>query len=293
MAKLSHNLEYAAALAGVKLAQLLSPRLAHAFGTGLGNLTHAVLTSRRRVAFDNLKQAFGDSKSEEELNKIVKGVFQNIGQTLIEFSRFKKTGLAGVKKIVVGDPTVLEKMHSEGKGGILLTAHFGNWELMGSWPPACGYPTDFLMGHQHNQKIDDLLVSFRREMGVGLIPLHKSARQVFKALKANHIAGIVSDQHHPSEGVVLDFFGRPAATPKGPALFAIRSGWPLMPCVLRRERYDRHVVILGDLIYPPNSGDEEADIRTMTVAYTKFFEDQIRKYPDQWLWTHRRWKIKI
>jgi len=290
---LSHNLEYAVALAGVKLAQLMSPRLAHAFGTGLGNLAHAVLTSRRRIAYDNLKQAFGDSKTDDEINKIIKGVFQNIGQTLVEFSRFSKIGVEGVRKIVVGDTAVLEKVYSEGKGGIMLTAHFGNWELMGSWTIVCGYPTDSLIGRQHNEKIDNMLISFRQAMGVNIVSLAKSPRLVFKGLKANHFAGIVSDQHNPSEGVVVDFFGRPAATPKGPALFAIRCDCPIMPFLLKRERYDRHLVISGEPIYPPNSGDEEADIRTMTVAYTKFFENQIRKYPDQWLWTHRRWKVKI
>ncbi|MDD3731936.1 MAG: lysophospholipid acyltransferase family protein [candidate division Zixibacteria bacterium] len=292
MAKLSHNIEYAAAYTGVKLAQLLSPRLADAFGVGLGMLTYAVLSSRRRIARENLKSAFGDRLSDEEINNIVKGVFRNIGRTLIEFSRFRISGLAGIKKVVRGDPAPLEKVYAEGKGGIILTAHFGNWEMMGAWPAACGYPTDFLIGRQHNKKIDDLLIGFRETLGVGIISLAKSSRQVFKALKANHFTGIVSDQHNPAEGVVLDFFGRPAATPKGPALFAIRCGCPLLPCVLRRERYDRHTVIWGEPVYPPGSGDEEADIRTMTVAYTRFFEREITRYPDMWLWTHRRWKVK-
>lgn len=292
MAKLSHNIEYLAAASAVKLAQLLSPRTADAFGAGLGSLAGAVLTSRKRIAFDNLKKAMGDSLTDEEINLIIKELFRNIGRTLVEFSRFRKMGREGMKKILVGDTSILEHVHKEGKGGIMVTAHFGNWELMGSWLAVSGYPTDFLVGRQHNKKIDDMLIGFRNEVGVGIISLAKSVRQVFKALKANHFAGIVSDQHNPSEGVILEFFGRLASTPRGPALFAIRAGCPLLPCMLRRERYDRHVVICADPIYPPNSGDEEADIRLMTETYSKFFEDVIRQYPDQWLWTHRRWKVK-
>jgi KDO2-lipid IV(A) lauroyltransferase len=150
---------------------------------------------------------------------------------------------------------------------------------------------DFLIGTQHNAKVDDLLVGFRKAMGVGVIRLSTSARSVFKALKQNRVTGLVADQHASSGGVVTEFFGRPAATPRGPALFAIRANCPLLPMLIRRERYDRHVVIKGEPIYPPHSGDEEADIRQMTTAYTKFFEKSIRQYPDQWLWTHRRWKL--
>jgi len=231
--------------------------MAHVLGTTLGMIAYTLLTSRRRIAYDNLKKAFGDSLSDEEIKKIVKGVFKNLGLTLVEFSRFSKIGVEGVRKIVVGDTAVLEKIYAEGKGGIMLTAHFGNWELMGSWTIACGYPTDSLVGRQHNEKIDNMLISFRKVMGVNIVSLAKSSRQVFKGLKANHFAGIVSDQHHPSEGVILDFFGRPAATPKGPALFAIRCDCPIIPFLLKRERYDRHLVIAGEPIYPPHSGDEE------------------------------------
>jgi KDO2-lipid IV(A) lauroyltransferase len=88
----------------------------------------------------------------------------------------------------------------------------------------------------------------------------------------------------------MDFFGRPASIARGPALFAIRCGCPVIPLLLRRERHDRHVLIAGELIYPPKSGDEEADVRSMTARYVKFIEENIRRYPDQWLWTHNRWK---
>jgi KDO2-lipid IV(A) lauroyltransferase len=292
VASLAHELEYLATLGATKYVQRLSDEKADRMGIGLGRLMYRVLHKRRKVAFDNLKQALGSDYSDEQLEEISRKVFANIGQTLVEFSRFKQLGREGVRRIITGPGEEnIAKAYAEGKGGILLTAHFGNWEILGAWVAALGYPMDFLVGRQHNAKVDRLLLGFRSEMKVGLIPLATAARSVFKALKANHITGIVADQHAPGGSVVLDFFGRPCAWAKGPSLFAIRAGAPLLPYLLRRERFDRHVLMPGEPIYPPNSGDEEKDIETMIVAYARFLENGIRAYPDQWMWTHRRWKL--
>jgi len=290
---LSHHIEYFFALTGTMLAQLLTPRQADFMGKFLGTASHGVLTSRRRIAFNNLKRAMGDSLSDEEIAVIVKKVFQNISLTTIEFARFKKIKLAGVKKIVVTDDReLLERAYNEDRGVIIVTAHFGNWELLGSWVAAMGYPMNFLVGTQHNLKVDRLLIDFRKEMDVGIIPLKSALKGVFKALKSKEYVGLVADQHDPTGGLVLDFFGRKVTAAKGPAAFAVKQNSLLLPLLLRRERYDRHVVIPGDIIYPPNTGDNESDIRNMTIAYTKFFEENIRRYPDQWMWTHRRWKLQ-
>ncbi|MFH1373896.1 MAG: lysophospholipid acyltransferase family protein [bacterium] len=292
MARLSHHIEYGFTWLGVKLAGLMSARAADVFGATLGRLAYILLASRRHIAYDNLRRSLGDTVSPEETQAIVRRVFENIGRTLIEFARFGRIKPAGTRKIVVGDGEEhLQQTRREGRGGLVVTAHFGNWELLGSWVAAAGYPMDFLVGTQHNQKVDRLFNDFRRQMGVGIVSLKTSARGVFKCLRANRIAGLVSDQHASSGGVVVNFLGRPAATPRGPAAFAIRAGCPLLPFLIRRERYDRHVVMAGTPVYPPNSGNEEKDIETMTKAYTKFFEDGIRRYPDQWMWTHRRWKL--
>jgi Kdo2-lipid IVA lauroyltransferase/acyltransferase len=293
MATLAHNLEYLATAAGSGLAKLLPAPVADFAAARLGGVAYRLVKSRRKIAITNLERAYGDALTPEEREEIVHRVFQNIGRTLFEFARFRRIKLDGIRRLVTGPgQDVLKKVYEEGKGGIIVTAHFGNWEILGAWVAACGYPMDFLTGTQHNEKVNDLLNSFRSEMQVGIISLATSARQVFKALKANRFTGLVSDQHSASGGIVLDFMGRPASTPKGPALFSIRSGAPLLPFLLRRERWDKHVLIQGEPIYPPSSGDEEADIREMTRRYTAFFEAEIRKYPDQWMWTHRRWKVE-
>jgi len=292
MASLSKNLEYAAAFAGVKLAGALSPKAADRLGVGLGTIAYHLLASRRHIALENLERALGAERSAEVRVEIAKEVFRNIGRTLVEFSRFGITTPADVLRIVQGPGReVFDRALAEGKGGMMVTAHFGNWELIPAWMAASGFPVDLLIGTQHNEKVDSLLVGFRAATGGRIIRLSTSSRQVFKSLKANRLTALVSDQHAASGGVVLDFMGRLASTPQGPALFSIRTGAPLLPLLLRRERYDRHILIPGEPIYPPNSGNEDADIAAITRAYTKFFEQNIRKYPGQWMWTHRRWKV--
>ncbi len=291
MAKISHTLEYWGAASGIAIAQALPAKLADKFGSWLGSAAGLVLRSRRKIAMENLRRAMLEH-TEEQRKAIVDEVFRNTGRTLVEFARFGTLGIAGVKRLVPeSDCSEITEAMEKGRGGIILTAHFGCWELLGAWAGTFGYQMDFLMGTQHNEKVDNLLVGLRKGMGFGVIRLSTSARSVFKALKQNHLTGMVADQHASSGSLIVPFFGRPASSPRGPAVFAIRANCPLLPMMLKREQFNRHVVIKGKPIYPPNSGDEEADIRSMTEEYTAFFEATIRKYPGQWLWTHRRWKV--
>lgn len=291
MASVKHRLEFLAASLGRSLARALSPKMADTCGATLGSLVYRIMKSRRELAIDNLKQGMGDSLSDEQIEATAKEVFRNIGRTLFEFSRFGKTKPEDVRRIVQGEGAELfQRAIDEGRGGFLATAHFGNWELLGSWVAASGFPVDLLVATQHNPLIDRMINRFRTSMGVGIVELATGSRGVFKSLKANRIAATAPDQHAPAGTVVMDFFGRPASIARGPALFAIRCDCPVIPILMRRERYDRHVIMAGELIYPPKSGDEEADIRDMTARYVRFLEANIRKYPDQWMWTHNRWK---
>ncbi|MBU8934266.1 MAG: lysophospholipid acyltransferase family protein [candidate division Zixibacteria bacterium] len=288
---MSHNLEYAATLVGVKLAQALSPPMADRLGAGLGSLVHMLAGSRRRIAHDNISQALGNEFTRAEIDEIVYNVFRNIGRTLVEFSRFRKTGRQGVLDIVVGDgEDNIREALGKGRGGIITTAHFGCWEMLGAWFGCRGYEMDFLVGTQHNAKVDDLFVDFRRSMGVGIIPLKSSIRGIYKALRANHLVGLVADQH-TGNGLPIDFFGRKAAAAKGPATFAVKIGSPVLPLLMRRESFDRHVVMAGKPLYPSKDADPAQEVDRITIECNRFFEKGIYAYPDQWMWTHRRWKL--
>ena len=294
MASLKHNFEYILTRTGFVFAGLLSASSADSFASGLGTLGYRILSSRRRVAADNLRRAFGDEISDNEIELIVRKVFQNVTRTFIETARFGKLKPEGACKIVIGGAGAeyLRQAHEYGKGALILTAHFGNWELLGAWVAAMGYHIDHLVGIQHNQKVHELWNDCRRSMGAGIIEVNRSTlRDVFKSLKANHFVGYAADQHAPAQNLVTEFFGRKAAVATGPARFAVKTGCMVLPMMLRRESYDRHTIIAREPILPPNSGDEEADVMSIVETYLKFWEDIIRKYPDQWMWTHKRWKI--
>jgi KDO2-lipid IV(A) lauroyltransferase len=294
MASLKHNLEYLAVLAGVRTIPLLPPGLVDRLAVWMGSLAFNLLGSRRRLAFDNIKQALPGHFTDEELLGIVRRVFQNLGRTFFEFARFPKAGVQGIRSVMVeaGLDKVLE-INAEGKGQILVTAHFGNWEMLGAWTAFHGIESNVLVYRQHNAKVNKLVNDIRSSLGAGIIEVPAQTKEVFRSLQRGGIVAICCDQHAPAETIVMDFLGRPAAVARGPALFAVRRGCPITPFMMIRERYDRHIMVPGQPIYPPNSGDEEADIRAMTAAWVSFFEKHIREHPDQWMWTHNRWKVKV
>ncbi len=291
--KISHGLEYIALWTLTKTVQIIPGRLADIIATGVGKMTYYILTSRRRIAEDNLRRAFPDELSEKRITEIVKIVFVNIARTTIQFARqpvFKKEDFLRSVVSVKGSEYI-DKALEEGRGAMLVTGHYGNWELFGRWLPSAGYPTDFLMGHQHNEKVNDLFISFRKTEGLGLIPVGVASRKVLKSLRANRLIGVASDQHAASGGVNVNFLGRPASTPKGPAAFAVKVGSPIIFGYLVREKYNQYRIEFFPPIYPPNSGDTENDINQMTQKYASILESLIRKDPVEWMWTHRRWKL--
>jgi len=293
MASLSDRLEYLLARTGMALACSLSERQAAKFAACLGRIAHGLLSSRRRLAQDNMRRALGNSISEVQIRDNVHKVFINLSCTIIELARYRKIGTAGLKELV--DATGLEPVREAlktGRGVIVATAHFGNWEMLPAAMAAHGLPVDALALTQQNRLVNDLVQSLRRDVGIRILETPLNARQVFRSLQENRIVYMAADQHAPAGTLVLDFFDRPAAVVRGPALFAVRCKCPVIPMLLRREEDGRLVKVTGGTLYPPESGDEETDVRYMTAQYLKFLEEQIRKWPDQWMWTHNRWKLK-
>jgi KDO2-lipid IV(A) lauroyltransferase len=278
---------------GMALACALTPRQADALGAGLGRMAHRLLGSRRRLAEDNMRRALGDTLSKDQIQVNVRGVFENLGRTVVELARYRKVGPDGIRAMVnpAGFEPVREALNS-GHGVVLASAHFGNWEILAASLAVHGFPIDALALTQQNPLVNDLVQSLRREMGIGILEVPANARQVFRSLEANRVVFMAADQHASAGTLVIDFFGRPAAVARGPALFALRCGCPLIPILLRRERDGRLVVLSGDTIQPPETGAEEEKVRTMTVEYLRFLEAEIRRRPDQWMWTHNRWKLK-
>jgi len=175
---------------------------------------------------------------------------------------------------------------------VLVTGHFGSWELMGARLKSHGYPVNFLVGEQKNRAVDDLMNHLRRSKGIGIIGMGASMRHVLRALKSNQFVAMLSDQDAGSRGVFVDFMGRPASTPFGPASFAVRTGAALIAAFILREDLARHRVILEAPLVPNAGASEEEESLRLTQQYTSLLEKYVRERPDHWLWLHRRWKTR-
>ncbi len=258
----------------------------------LADLVFYLVPVRKRVVIDNLSRAFPE-KTPADILRIAHGVYRQFSQTMMELLFFPKfTGARLLDMVDFSGIETVERALAEGKGAVLVGAHFGNWELMGA-ALAQKYPVSFVVGQQENTRVDDLLNSFRTGKGVSIIPLKMALRGVMKALRNNEFIAILADQDAHGDGAFVPFFGRPASTPKGPAVFALRAGCPVIMGTIVREGNGRFTVAFERIPAPVPSGDEENDITAYTAAFTAVLERNTREHPDHWFWMHRRWKTKV
>ncbi|MBN4057119.1 lysophospholipid acyltransferase family protein [bacterium AH-315-J21] len=263
---------------------------AHDFGAAVGRFGMRLMKSRQRIAVDNLAQAFPELSTDEH-ERIAKRVFENIGRTFTELARFPLYTPEVIDEIVtLRGAEVFKPVTERGKGCLLITPHFGNWELIAAWPQSNGLPTSCLAGRQTNRFIDELLNQLRRSVGVNIIHTGSSARKVLSALRKGELVGIVPDQHSAIGHVVVNFFGRPIAAHRGPALFAYRTDAAVVVGYLVRKEAGCHDGWVEEPIYVDRSRSEEEEVQRITQLYFSRFEEAIRQYPDMWMWTHRRWK---
>lgn len=291
--KLSHYLEYIVTRTFGFILNLLPYSWAMRFGDFLGWVSYRILHIRRKITLTNMKAAFKDVYSPEELDKIGLKSYQIIAKSFIDYILFPSLINKILEMTEFEGKENLDQALKKGKGAILVTGHFGSWELMGAAISKSGYPTDFLVGEQHNTLIDDVMNDYRQLMGIGIIKMGVAAKGVIKALKSNRFVAMLSDQDAGGDGTIVNFFGMPASTPKGPAAFAIKTGAPIVTGGIIRDKTGAQKIKVEEPIYLETSGNKEEDIQKLTQIYTSILEDYIRKYPDHWFWPHRRWKNTV
>ena len=271
------------------LVRIMPYSWALAFGSFLGWLAFDLVRIRRRVTLINLKNSLGLER--RELVKIGRRAYRNFAKSMVEYSLFPSFDKDKILKLTEFEGTEnIDEALKKGKGAILVAGHFGSWELMGAATSQKGYPVDFLVGEQHNFLVDNLMNDYRRSMGIGIIKMGAAAKGVIKALKENRFIAMLSDQDAGSDGTMIEFFGRPASTPKGPAAFALKMDAPVIMAFIIRESNKKQRIVIEKPMYGERTSDKEEDIRKLTQAYTRKLEEYIRKYPDHWFWPHRRWK---
>jgi KDO2-lipid IV(A) lauroyltransferase len=278
----------------VRLIGILPRPLAHAVGIMIGGAVYWLHPRLRRVGMRNLELAF-PGKSLAERRKILRGVYVSLGRLLGEACQFPKYTLQNASEIAVYQGFEnFQEAARRGRGVLLLTGHFGGWEVGSFFHSLQGHPMQIVVRPLDNPYVDTLLQRYRGLHGNTMIGKQEFARGLIAAMRQNLTVGILMDTNMtPPQGVFVDFFGIAACTASGVARVALHTDAAVVPAftiwdpVLRKYRveFDRPV----DLV---RTGDTEADAVTNTAKFSKIIEDHVRRYPDQWLWVHRRWKSR-
>ena len=257
-----------------------------------GKLAFRVVGKQRINTIENLRSSFPD-KTEAEIRKIAEGVFINLAKSAVELVNTYKLNERNIDLWVRGgDFEKLDRAYDKGKGAIMLASHFGNWELIHICFLLKGYPGTAIARRIYFDKYDAFISRVRRSKGVGVVYRDESPKTLLRILKSNGLIGILADQDVDSvDGIFVDFFGMPAYTPKAPVVFSLASGAPLVPCFMIREGMS-HRLVIEDPIYMEEKATREESIRFNTERWSRIVESYIRRYPEQWVWMHRRWKTR-
>jgi KDO2-lipid IV(A) lauroyltransferase len=267
------------------------------FVTGLLIAIGFRLTIRqRRIARESLDIAFGDEKSSEEKERIIKKCFENFGRGMTEMLYYLAHPERVDQKVFFEGKEHLDAAMARGKGVIAVTAHFGNFPLMMLACARQGYQASSIIRPARDEELSEYLHKKRTEVGLGTvyaIPRQQCVADSLKELRVGKLLFIPIDQNFGSGGgVYVDFFGQKAATATGPAVFAMRTGASILPMFMLRQEDGTHKVV----IEPPVPLEERADEKEVIAAtmknITNLIERYIRRYPHEWAWMHRRWKSR-
>jgi KDO2-lipid IV(A) lauroyltransferase len=257
-------------------------------GRRVGTIAFLINKKRRRIAYANLKAAFAKEKTPRELQLITKKVYQNMAQTFVEILNLTKVSRRYIDRYVRIDRfDRIQDAAKSGRGVILLTAHFGDWELLSLTSALVGFPISVLVREQKMKRLNELLNRLRESKGCRVIRKGMPTKNLLKALYDGQIVGILSDQDAGKEGVFVDFFNRPTSCHAGPMEMAQRTDSLVIPNFIVRKHGPYHTVFLEEPVDFHGAGD---DVKMHIQRFASLLESYVRRYPDQWLWLHKRWK---
>lgn len=285
-----HRLEYAAVAGVIQLVRVMPMPMVLAAGSLLGWAFHQVDRAHRRLAVRNLAAAF-PLRSDAECRAIARGMFSHFGRlltVLLKFSTMRPEEM--LARVELEGAGHIEAAHAAGRGVLLFTGHFGYWEINALVHALELKPMAVLARPLDNPLLHELLESVRRRTGNSVIYRRGAIRRVLRALADNRAVALLIDQHiQTADAVYVDFFNRPAATTSALAALALRTGAPVVPVFALPQPGGRFKMIYEHPVAPPPADDADA-IRAFTQRCTDVLEMYVRRYPELWLWMHRRWR---
>ena len=289
-----HKLEYAPVWLILKVMGILPRELARFVGISIGYSVYLLHPRLRRVGMRNLQMAM-PALNNRRRRKIVRGVFRTLGRQLADVCQFPSYDKKSIDQLAVYEGfEAFDAARARGKGVLFLTAHLGGWEIGSFMHSLHGNTMAVVVRPLDNPYLDRLVTHYRTMHGNRTFEKQQFARGLLSAMKAGETVGVLMDQNMtPPQGVFVDFFGIPACTASGIARVALRTDAAVVPAftiwdpVLRKYRvhFEPAVALI-------RTGDVEADVVANTAKFTRILEEFVRKYPDQWLWVHKRWKTR-
>jgi KDO2-lipid IV(A) lauroyltransferase len=289
-----HRLEYALVWPVIKVLGALPRPLARGMAILLAGAVYHLHPRLRRVGLRNLEIAMPELPLKER-RRIVRGVFLSLGRLLAEFCRFPKYSRENVSRVAVYEGFEnFDTAQRRGKGVLFLTAHLGAWEVGSFAHSVHGHPLRVVVRPLDNPYVDRLVERYRTLHGNQTFPKDEFARGLLSAMRAGETVGLLMDQNMtPPQGVFVPFFGVQACTASGIARVALHTDASVIPAftiwdpVLRKYRvhFDPPLTLV-------RTDNAEADLVANTAMFNNVLEQYVRKYPDQWLWVHRRWKTR-
>ncbi|HEV3040514.1 MAG TPA: lysophospholipid acyltransferase family protein [Candidatus Angelobacter sp.] len=289
-----HRIEYFPVWLLASLIGWLPRPFARALCMSVGLVTYALHPRLRKVGRRNLDIAF-PQKNKKEKKKILRELYKSLGRQLAEFCLFPRYSRQNASQVAIYDGFEnFADAHARGKGVVFLTGHFGGWEIGSFVHSLNGHPLRIVMRSLDNPYLNTMVDRYRTRHGNQTFSKQDFARGLLSALRNGETVGILMDTNMtPPQGAFVDFFGVPAYTATGAARVALHTDAAVVPALTIWDKALRKYRIRFDpALKLIRTGNKEADVVENTAAFTKVIENYATRYPEQWLWVHRRWKTR-
>lgn len=266
-------------------------KLRRMIGNLLGRICWPLVPRRRfNMTVSNIAQSLHCNRQRAYIIAKESGV--RFGRMFMEVLHIPKLNKDNINEYVaIEGKKNLEAALSYGRGAVLATAHSGNWELLGAALAMHGFPLVAVAQKQTNAAMDRFINEYRTLAGMH-VTYKTGVREMVTLLGKGQIIGLLMDQNAGSNGIFVDFFGRPASTPQGAAALARLKNAPIVPAFITENRDGTHTAILHPIVWVNKTENRDQDIWHTTNQLTEIIENHIRKFPHEWFWLHNRWKTQ-